>query len=133
VFAGAQCFAWEKRTGRINTKKVEIKIKRKEESLGRKRIALGTEELKGTLLGPPPHHPPHPTSPRPVVNVPSKPEGSWTLEERDEERETVAGEVFTLHRVRLRARAHLDRFSCAELRQPSVFRLAPQDPSSMKI
>jgi len=72
-----------KKNGQNQHKKVEIKIKRKEESLGRKRIALGTEELKGTLLGPP-HHPPHPhitpTSPQPVVNVPSKPEGPWTLE-----------------------------------------------------
>ena len=66
-----------KKNGQNQHKKVEIKIKRKEESLGRKRIALGTEELKDTLLGPPPHH--HLT-PRPVVNVPSKPEGSWTLE-----------------------------------------------------
>ena len=49
-----------KKNGRINTKKVEIKIKRKEESLESKRIALGMEGLKDTLLGSPHHPSPHP-------------------------------------------------------------------------
>jgi len=44
-----------KRTAESN-QKVEIKIKRKEESLEGKGIALGTEELKDTLLGPPLTH-----------------------------------------------------------------------------